>query len=88
MASQHPSELPPAYSEHSSYPAHATGQAIPGCQALPSGVDIREHQTPLNNPQQLFHQGVPGGLVVTGVSVLPNMSNPKNSVSFLFVVCI
>ena len=74
VAFQHPSELPPAYSEHSSYPAHATGQAIPGCQALPSGVDIREHQTPLYNPQQLFDQGVPGGLVATGVSVLPNMS--------------
>lgn len=66
VATQHPSELPPAYSEHSSYPTHATGQAIPGCQALPSGVDIREHQTPLYNPQQLFDQGVPGGLVATG----------------------
>ena len=58
---------------------HATGQAIPallpngatlpGCQASPSGVDIHQYQTPLNYSQQMFYQGAPGGLVVTGVSV-------------------
>ncbi|XP_015777277.1 PREDICTED: tumor suppressor candidate 5 homolog isoform X2 [Acropora digitifera] len=64
VAFQHPSELPPAYSEHSSYPAHAAGQAIPGYHAPPSGVD--EYQTLLNNPQQLSYLGTSEGLVVAG----------------------
>ena len=62
---------PPPYTEQPSYPVHATGKAIPallpngaslpGCQTPPSGVDIHS--------QQMFYQGAPGGLVVTGVSV-------------------
>ena len=70
---------PPPYTEQPSYPVHATGQAIPallpngatlpGCQTPPSGVDIHQYQTPLNYSQQMFYQGAPGGLVVTGVSV-------------------
>ena len=98
VASQYPSEAPPAYSGQSSYPVHAAGQALPallpngatlpGCQAPPSGVDIRTYQPPSNYPQQLFYQGAPGGLVVTGVSVLLKCFNPKNSVSILFFVCI
>ncbi|KAK2572692.1 hypothetical protein P5673_001672, partial [Acropora cervicornis] len=65
VAFQRPSELSPAYSEHSSYPVHASGQAIPGCHAPPSGVD--EYQTLLNNPQQPSYLGTSGGLVVAGV---------------------
>ncbi|XP_015761669.1 PREDICTED: proline-rich transmembrane protein 1-like isoform X1 [Acropora digitifera] len=61
VASQHPSEFPPSYTEQPSYPMHTTGQAIPA-----SGGDTRGYQTPLNYPQQLFYQGTPGGLVVTG----------------------
>ncbi|XP_029202044.1 proline-rich transmembrane protein 1-like [Acropora muricata] len=67
---------PPPYTEQPSYPVHATGQAIPallpngatlpGCQTPPSGVDIHQYQTPLNYSQQMFYQGAPGGLVVTG----------------------
>ena len=72
MASQHPSELPPAYSEHSSYPSYASGQAIPVYHAPPSGVD--EYQTLLNNPHQLSYLGTSEGLVVAGVSVLRNIS--------------
>ena len=80
---QNPSEPPPPYTEQPSYPGHATGQALPallpngatlpGWQAPLSGVDVREYQTPLNNPQQLVYQGAPGGLLVAGVSVLLNM---------------
>lgn len=61
VASQHPSELPPPYTDRPSYPIHTTGQAIPA-----SGLDRRDYQTPLNYPQQQFYQGTPGGLVVTG----------------------
>ncbi|XP_015761675.1 PREDICTED: proline-rich transmembrane protein 1-like isoform X3 [Acropora digitifera] len=61
VASQHPSEFPPSYTEQPSYPMHTTGQAIPA-----SGGDTRGYQTPLNYPQQLFYQGASGGLVVTG----------------------
>ena len=82
VASQHPSELPPPYTERPSYPIHTTGQAIPA-----SGLDRRDYQTPLHYPQQQFYQGTPGGLVVTGVSFLLDICfNPKNSVCiFLYI---
>lgn len=72
VASQHPSELPPSYTEQPSYPINTTGQAIPA-----SGGDTRGYQTPLNYPQQLFYEGAPGGLVLTGQP--GNMMMPLSS---------